>query len=341
MKYKLLSVNNGPVQNIGDFIQALAASQFLPSVDGFINREELDLYSDDECALIMNGWFMHNPSKWPPSSKISPLFVSFHMNESSKERMLTKEGVDYLKSHEPIGCRDYHTASILNEAGINAYFSGCLTLTLGNTYHVKNHNGGYYFVDPLIPSSHDFVSICKDVATLMVHFRDIINLSHKFQVTPRKIRNIISNARFYRCYTSFFDRDIIMQGTYINQQSSYYVSQFETDFDKLKEAERLVKLYANAQMVVTSRIHCALPSLGLSTPVCFIKKENDSFVSACRFDGLLELFNVIICDNKKLSPSFDTNGIIGTHNVLKNKDDWKDLSSRLTNICTEFINKFK
>lgn len=341
MKYKLLSVNNGPVQNIGDYIQALAASQFLPTIDGFINREELDTYNDEESVVIMNGWFMHNPSKWPPSSKIKPLFISFHVNESSKEKLLTNDGVNYLKSHEPIGCRDYHTVKTLTDAGINAYFSGCLTLTLGNTFSVDSHDGGYYFVDPMIPRSQDFISRCKDVASLFFHFKDVLDLSNRFQITSNKIRNLFLNARFYRCYTAIFEREIVMKGTYITQQSLYYGSQLKTDHDKLKEAERLVKLYANAQMVVTSRIHCALPCLGLSTPVCFVKKEDDSFISACRFDGLLDLFNVVLCSDKQLKKNFETTGLLGRNNMLRNKDTWKDISSKLSNTCTAFVNSFK
>ncbi|MHB9292886.1 hypothetical protein Holit_01999 [Hollandina sp. SP2] len=45
--------------------------------------------------------------------------------------MLSPAGIKYLKKHEPIGCRDYGTVKLLGKYGINAYFSGCLTLTLG------------------------------------------------------------------------------------------------------------------------------------------------------------------------------------------------------------------
>ena len=84
MKYSLLSVSNGPVLNVGDYVQALAASQYLPSIDGFINREKLPFYDGETCKIIMNGWFMHHPENWHPSDKIQPLFVSFHLNESVK-----------------------------------------------------------------------------------------------------------------------------------------------------------------------------------------------------------------------------------------------------------------
>lgn len=69
MKYKILAVSTVNEINIGDYIQALASSQFLPRVDGFIQREELKDYDGEECKMIMNGWYMHNPKQWPPSKK--------------------------------------------------------------------------------------------------------------------------------------------------------------------------------------------------------------------------------------------------------------------------------
>jgi hypothetical protein len=67
MKYKLLSAHTEKTVNIGDYIQALASLQFLPSFDGFVEREGLNSYSEEECTVIMNGWFMHNPNldSWP------------------------------------------------------------------------------------------------------------------------------------------------------------------------------------------------------------------------------------------------------------------------------------
>lgn len=56
--------------NIGDYIQALASAQFLPHIDGFINREKLKDYKEEPCSVIMNGWYIHNPEQWPPSNKI-------------------------------------------------------------------------------------------------------------------------------------------------------------------------------------------------------------------------------------------------------------------------------
>ena len=65
MLYKLLSVSKHKKIseiNIGDYIQALASSQYYPQIDGFLDRDEdLKDYNGEPCKMIMNGWYMHNP----------------------------------------------------------------------------------------------------------------------------------------------------------------------------------------------------------------------------------------------------------------------------------------
>ena len=62
---------------------------------------------------------------------LQPLFVSFHC---SRPASLTPQVIDYLRAHEPIGCRDWSTVDLLLSAGVKAFFSGCLTTTLGTLF---------------------------------------------------------------------------------------------------------------------------------------------------------------------------------------------------------------
>ena len=151
MKYGLLKYEeNSQFFNVGDNIQSLAAKQFLPKVDAYINREKLGAYEGESLKMIMNGWFTHNAAHWVPTDKINPLFVSFHINNTAAPLMLSEEGIDYLKKHEPIGCRDQYTANLLIEKGIKAYFSGCLTLTLDSYKEADSERGDdIYIVDRL------------------------------------------------------------------------------------------------------------------------------------------------------------------------------------------------
>jgi len=64
VKYGLLTYR---MENIGDEIQSIAARQFLPRVDVYVERDSLNkVVSDEKIKLIMNGWFTHKPENWPP-----------------------------------------------------------------------------------------------------------------------------------------------------------------------------------------------------------------------------------------------------------------------------------
>jgi hypothetical protein len=59
---------------------------------------------------------------------------------------------------------------------------------------------------------------------------------------------------------------------------------------KFEIAESYLRDYAQAKLVITSRIHCALPCLAMGVPVIFINGFDDP-VDSCRFGGILELLN--------------------------------------------------
>lgn len=82
--------------------------------------------------LISNGWFMHRnfkgPVDFPYPKNVLPLMISFHIQDPD---VLTEEVVAELKRIEPIGCRDWTTLYRLRDFGIKAFFSGCVTTTVG------------------------------------------------------------------------------------------------------------------------------------------------------------------------------------------------------------------
>lgn len=345
MKYKLLSVsksNKLKEVNIGDYIQALASSQYYPHVDGFLDRDtELKSYDGESCKMIMNGWYMHNPENWPPSEYISPLFVAFHINSLALDKMINKECICYLKRHEPIGCRDINTMNILKKYNINAYFSGCMTLTLGKKYKTDEIDGKTYIVDPLFDIDFNIKEIILSIFHFLIYAKDIIyllrNKGLQIHNGKNKLIKIIKTILFHKEYSRIFSRKVVMESEYICQQSKYYKDNFSTEEERLHEAERLVKKYAKAKFVITSRIHCALPCLGLGTPVIYLEKQNDIEASKCRLNGLRDLFNIIKVDKNILLPDFPTNIPITT--IPKNKDDWKKFAEQLDNRCTNFIHK--
>lgn len=85
--------------------------------------------------LPINGWFMHPKTEgnfaFPFADNIRPIFLGMHIN---RPHMLTDEAVAYLKKYAPIGARDYHTADLLVVNGVDAFFSGCPTLSLDEIF---------------------------------------------------------------------------------------------------------------------------------------------------------------------------------------------------------------
>ena len=97
MRDKKYAVMYAPTANVGDDIQTLAAINFLKKKGvtkyDFVNREKLHEYNGEEVHLLMNGWFMHQPKNFPPSGKIKPIWISFHIARPQ----LIKNNLEFFK----------------------------------------------------------------------------------------------------------------------------------------------------------------------------------------------------------------------------------------------------
>lgn len=134
MKYGLIVFKN--TKNIGDDIQSYAVKRFLPKVDYYIEREELNEFISDNnepVKAIISGWFNHSKLSFPPSPFIEPYFISAHFTDELKSRKpiyFTEYFMSYLRKYEPIGLRDDLVKEYLDQNNISNYFSGCATLTI-------------------------------------------------------------------------------------------------------------------------------------------------------------------------------------------------------------------
>lgn len=347
MKYGLLVVGTQIVVNIGDYVQALAAKQFLHTVDKYVEREEVSRYNSDDIAMIMNGWYMHDTKSWPPSSLIHPLYVSVHINSKVRDKLVSENKLDTFKVNGPVGCRDMDTLDYLKSNGIDSYFSGCMTLTLGQTYKSKEKDDKIYFVDPAIPYTK------KNILCLGKYcIKSLENLSPIYKIYKKKYSHIklskhtiiswVEATRFYIEYSKMFDKDVLLNAEYSSQQNEYLKNVLTSDDMRFEEAERLVKNYARAKYVVTSRIHCALPCLGLETPVVYVYDDSQDEGSYCRLRGLVELFNVMhLSKEGHLLPCFgyDSDHKITAESPVENKVTWKPLADKLIERCKEFCKK--
>lgn len=235
MKYGLVVYKN--TDNLGDDILSYASSLFLPSIDYVIDREEIDTFLPDKIEpvkVILNGWFLHNKFNWPPSEYIIPLLIGVHFSGISrwgiKDEYLDDIGSDYLRAYSPIGCRDIYTAKKLEERGIEAYFSGCVTFALSKFENVK-----------------------KTDKIVLVDVSDRVS---KF------VQKKYSNVEFVSHYIGKKDRE--------RREKLLWD-------DRKKEIEATLKKYQEADIVITSRLHCALPCLALGTKVIMIKRYDSDY----------------------------------------------------------------
>lgn len=341
MKKALLSVLTEEGLNIGDYIQALASSQFLDKIDLFIEREKLKDYDGEEVAMIMNGWYMFHTEQWPPSSNIHPLFVAFHLNNLVDKELLNDESISYFKKFEPIGCRDIQTVKKLESRGVKAYFSGCMTLTLGYKYHSNNKNGKVYIVDPIV-TFNNVIDKVKYLVLSVFKFKQIkIIYKKQYGKLPFRVIHLCRVSKFFYKYRKLFDEGLLLDAEYILHEGTFY-HKYKTPKSLLNKAEELVKAYAQASCVITSRIHCALPCLGLETPVIYIYNDLQEDVSSCRLDGLVQLFNIVHWTGESVRTDIKYIGNkINTKNFPINSTEWKKYATELINKCLDFLEMFK
>lgn len=308
----LVCKGESPTKNIGDYIQSVAQEQFWKHVDCYVEREALNtIESREPIKVIMNGWYMWNPNNFPPTSCINPLFVSMHINSKIEHEFLRTEVVDYLKKYEPIGARDKGTQRMLERHGVESYFSACLTLTLGMTYKTEKKNEKIIFVDPYIFRKETPKLIAKSLVKacwhLLKHPLKTHRLAKKINYDITRISNYsrwldrhLCMASFYKMYREVFDDDFLFNAEYVSHSiNNVGVS----NDDKMEMARELICKYAKAKLVVTSRIHAALPCLGIETPVIFIPSQglDSTRENAGRFEGLEDFFHIIRWENNKLT----------------------------------------
>lgn len=346
--------------NIGDYFQTLAAQQFFEKTDAYIPLEQTHVYKSDleQTKVIMNGWYMGNPDNWPPSVDISPLFVSFHITPEAYDKLLDRDGVEYLKKFAPIGCRDVETQEILMYKGVEAYFSACLTLTLGLKYKNQEKSGEIIFADPYyefhrnVERKLSVVPIGKALWTLLRHYTQVRKISRNIVYYPyvkkerrllSKIERVLRSACFYRNYSGKFSDELLFKASFVTQKLPPSVT--DQRAMRLEIAEGLINRYAKASLVVTSRIHVALPCLGLETPVLFITPDNPAKQinahSIGRFKGLSDLFRILrYTPNKIVSDDEVLQEIdkIGLDTSITNKDNYKAYQKELFKKCQTFAN---
>jgi hypothetical protein len=265
MKFGLLAHMNSV--NLGDHVQSLAARQFLPRVDCIVEREHLhEAANAGPIKVIMNGWWMKHPERWPPPPNIIPLFVSFHITTGpAREAMLMESSLEYLRKHEPIGCRDLSTMEFLRDAGIDSYFSGCLTMTFPRRQ--RETAGEALFVDAF--RDHFFESpqtAQRDPEGKLWAHHAADRVGERRRIPDHKLLARIGGMPEDWCTAA--------------RQASAVINRDTSHDTKFVQATSLLEQYANAKVIVTSRLHAVLPATAMGVPCMFVFKDEPSMGAA-------------------------------------------------------------
>ncbi len=331
----------GARKNIGDYMQSIAARQFAGADAVHVEREGMWRYDGGPTKLIMNGWFMHYPERFPPSGDISPLFVSFHLYPKKADAFFTERTVAYLRRFEPIGCRSTDAVQLLGRYGIKGEYTSCLTLTLGRTYHHKDTDDPPVFVDPFFRRFKRGTGLFRACARMLrvvphalLHFAVVAKLAGKFRVFHSWAGIRIPPVRWYyaaefhRVYAQAFGDDVLCRAEYVTH--SVRSRDCPTEEAMFARADELLRRYERAPYVVTSRLHCALPCIAMETPV-WVPLHPD--FTTGRYGGNEELMNAVrfgpdgrlsVADGKRLG-------------VPPVRTEYREYSAALSRRCEQFM----
>lgn len=311
MKDVLYGLLSYKTNNVGDEIQSLAALQFLPRVDLYLDRDNLkNVRSKKKIKLILNGWFNPKPSNWPPSDDIDPLFISFHVSERAVQELASPASLAYLQKHQPIGCRDVFTQKILGKNGVKAYFSGCLTLTLKNMLLDRS--------DEIVIA--DLNQEAKMALPKELQSQAIYTEHWSYPKYARRVAGFI--------YYGLKTLRLILRKLRINKLVWSFLGKIKSREKAFKQAVSLLETYAGAKLVLTSRLHAALPCLAFDTPVIFIH----SAFKDPRFEGWFPYLRHVSLED--LGSGKEK---ILWRNPLPNPRDISPLRETLTKTCKKFI----
>jgi hypothetical protein len=265
--------------NIGDYIQSLAALQFLPNncIPFFIDRDSIEFFNKTKfkIIIIMNSWNKITKGNRKVPSNIYPIYLSYHINNI---KYIDSISLNNLKKNEPIGCRDIFTQKYLQKKGINSYFSSCLTTTLDISFAVNQTE----------------------------RTNDIIFIDFRFGRFPEADK-FIKSLKAYNFSNIKYKRHM-------------YKAKY-SHLQRFRIAKRLLDQYARAKLVISTRIHGALPCLALRTPIIFVNRRYD-----IRYPGLYKLLNTIGINSKG---KFEINVKLNSNNLVVNPTNYLKYANKL------------
>jgi len=300
-------------RNIGDYIQTKAVIDMIHPINHkVLDREGLNKFKGPKLKTIINGWFMENPKNWPPNNNISPLFISFHINPSAEKDLLNPESLNYLKQYEPIGCRDTYTQNLLHKNGIKSYYSSCITTTFTRDKYLTNKTqpegviviGAFDRLNPSI----DFSSIYRLLLSLIKY------PIHKLKYLLKK---------------QSFENHLRNQNIVVKRYQQITKRKISSHHQGLKLANDMLKEIAKSEIIITSRIHAALPALAMGLKVIFINEGLSHKNHKTRTEDVNKFFMTV-----SLEEFFMTN-----LEIIQKRTEHKVYFKKIKETITKFMNE--
>ena len=239
--------------NIGDEIQSLAVKQLIDNVDYYIDREKLHQFKNNEPVKLI----------------INGWYMGNPNNWPPSEDIIPL----FISFH------------ISHNANTNKIF-------------FSKENISYF---------KKFEPIgCRDKQTkelleshgVKAYFSGCATLTYKNKFKKRNNKILCADPLF-NIYPYSYGKNIYKSliPTTLHNDIEYIrhkrIDINQSNTERFNDAEELIKKYSTAKLVITSRIHVALPCLALGTPVIFLDTGYSSRNQRDRFDGLIDNMLVI------------------------------------------------
>lgn len=188
--------------------------------------------------VIYNSWMDGRTATWPPSPLLQPLFLSIHVNEEKKlindpmYKKVTFTKSSFFDSQEKLAYWKAHSPI------------GCRdehTLALFQKHKIPAYLSGCLTLSfSLAPRAPSKVP------------RSEVLIVDAHVLAPKLLKTLVPDP-------------IRSQAHYI----THVLDSVTSTAEKMAKARALLDRYGAAKMVITSRLHCALPCLAFGTPVLF------------------------------------------------------------------------
>ena len=229
-------------RNVGDSVQSLAAVLFLPAVDVIMDRlmwgrmpsgEFLPGFAGEDVLTIMNGFYGDLASAGAVWPPPSYIKpVLVSVHLAPAFVRSWRANSNWLRQHGPVGCRDPATVDMLKDMGVEAVETGCLTLSLKRVFPAQKPRETAWVVDP----------------TSLQGLPALSSFSTRTHVSKEYCEEFLVQefVDYRQAWTSGQRREMLKVLDFVDE-------------------------YSDAKVLITSRLHAALPASTRGTPVVFVR----------------------------------------------------------------------